>query len=235
MLKVVAASLMMFGAFSTAGHGQGSDRSVDVEFAAGTTGTVISDRLVGREVVLYHLGAEAGQVMDLSLQSSNAATYFNVYAPGAGPGDAALAVSSLTSDSVPDLNQFSATLPVSGDYTVMVYLYRAAARRDGVAEYTLDISITGKPQGIVQNDYADGLMGGPDFWAVVANGGLNLRTGPSQSANKVAVLHADDVVRNLGCRMAEAQRWCQVQTVTESKLTGWVAGRFLAEAAEPAR
>ncbi|MCL7408152.1 SH3 domain-containing protein [Marivivens donghaensis] len=235
MLKVVAASLMMFGAFSTAGHGQGSDRSVDVEFAAGTTGTVISDRLVGREVVLYHLGAEAGQVLDLSLQSSNAATYFNVYAPGSGPGDAALAVSSLTSDSVPDLNQFSATLPVSGDYTVMVYLYRAAARRDGVAEYTLDISITGKPQGIVQNDYADGLMGGPDFWAVVANGGLNLRTGPSQSANKVAVLHSDDVVRNLGCRMAEAQRWCQVQTVTEPKLTGWVAGRFLAEAAEPAR
>ena len=65
MLKVVAASLMVVGAFSTAGHGQGSDRSVDVEFAAGTTGTVISDKIVGREAVLYHLGAEAGQVMDL--------------------------------------------------------------------------------------------------------------------------------------------------------------------------
>lgn len=234
MLKVVAASLLVFVSLSTAGHGQGSDRSVDVEFAAGTTGTVISDRIVGREMVLYHLGAEAGQVMDISLQSSNAATYFNVYAPGSVPGDAALAVSSLTSDSVPDLNQFSATLPVSGDYTVTVYLYRAAARRDEVAEYTLDISITGAQQEIVQNDFADGLMGGPDFWSVVANSGLNLRSVPSQSATKVSVLHSADVVRNLGCRMAEAQRWCQVQTVTEPRLTGWVAGRFLAEAAEPA-
>ena len=104
----------------------------------------------------------------------------------------------------------------------------------GQAALIIDHLITGAQQGIVQNDYADGLMGGPDFWSVVANSGLNLRSDPSQSATKVSVLNADDVVRNLGCRMAEAQRWCQVQTITEPGLTGWVAGRFLAEAAEPA-
>lgn len=200
-----------------------------VRFAPGATGTVLSGRITGRESILYTIGAEAGQRMVIRLKPDNGATYFNVYAPGSGPGDAALAVSEQTGTMVPDLNVFDGVLPVSGFYTVSVYLYRNAARRNETSNYTLDLSITGATGEVVQNDYADGLQGGPDYWRVRASGGLNLRAAPSTGAAALLRLPNGLELRNLGCRMAEGRRWCQVAT-PEPSMTGWVAGEFLAEA-----
>ena len=101
------------------------DRTVDIRFPAGASGTTISDNVTGRDTVLYRVGAEAGQTMSVVLSSDNTATYFNVYAPGRGLGDEALAIGEMSNP----INNWSDTLPASGEYTIAVFLYRSAARR----------------------------------------------------------------------------------------------------------
>ena len=205
-------------------------REEQVRFPAGATGATIKGQITGREFVVYKLGAEAGQVMNISLTSNNTATYFNVYAPGSGPGDQSLAVGSLTGPLMPDLNRFSGALPLSGEYSVSVYLYRNAARNGEVSDYTLEVSITGETGEIVQGDFADGLQGGPDYWAVETGGGtLNMRQEPSAGAGIVTRLVNGTPLRNLGCRMVEARRWCRVATLSDPGFDGWVAGDFLIE------
>lgn len=90
---------------------------------------------------------------------------------------------------------------------------------------------------------------GPDFYAVrdVAQGDvLNIRADPSPHARKVGEIPPDGTcIRNLGCkgglslqeftelspaeqerRRHQNPRWCKVQY---RGITGWVAGRYLAE------
>lgn len=201
-------------------------RTEDVHFSAGATGTVLDGRITGEEYVLYKIGAEAGQTMDVNLTSDNGATYFNLYAPGSGPGDQALAAGEMQ----PEINHFSGTLPASGEYSISVFLYRNAARRNEAANYTLDISITGDTGAVVQGDFADGLQGGPDFFNVRTSGGtLNLRSAASSGAALVTQLANGTPVRNLGCRMAEGRRWCRVATLSGPAIEGWAAGDFLVE------
>lgn len=203
------------------------DKTVDVRFPAGAFGTTINDTVVGRDAVLYKVGAEAGQTMSVALSSNNLATYFNIYAPGNGLGDEALVIGELTDP----LNSWSGVLSMSGEYTVSVFLFRAAARRGERSDFTLDISVVGDTGETVQGDFADGLAGGPDFFAVEVSGGgtLNLRAGPSSGANIVTRLSNGQNVRNLGCRMAEGRRWCRVATLADPGYEGWTAGDFLIE------
>ncbi|PRY22513.1 hypothetical protein CLV78_10653 [Aliiruegeria haliotis] len=113
----------------------GDLRTETVHFPARQSGTTISDSIKGYQSVAYELGAAQGQTMVVDFATSNPSAYFNVYAPGKGPGDAAMYVGAASG------NRFEGTLPAAGDYTVSVYLYRSAARRDEVADYTLDIGI----------------------------------------------------------------------------------------------
>lgn len=92
---------------------------------------------------------------------------------------------------------------------------------------------------------------GPDFYrvtGVASNDVLNIRAKPSGSAGKVGEIPPNaDGVKNLGCqgglslsqwqkaspsrrRAAARSRWCRV---TFNGVTGWVAGRFLAEGSAP--
>ncbi len=209
-------------------------RTEAIRFVAGTTGTSVRDRITGREFVVYEIGAEAGQRMEIRLSSDNSATYFNVYEPGRGPGDEALAVSEQTGPMVPNLNVFDGVLPTSGVYKVSVYLYRNAARRGETANYTLDVSITGETGDVVRGDFADGLQGGPDFWEVRLSdpsGTLNVHAGPSTGAATIGRAPDTAILRNLGCRMNEGRRWCQVEATAPGGITGWVAGEFLIESA----
>ncbi|MGG7568281.1 SH3 domain-containing protein [Rhodovulum sp. DZ06] len=204
-------------------------RSETVTFAPGATETVITDAITGRESVAYRVMAEGGQRMAVSLSPSNLATYFNVYAPGNGPGDEALAVSGQTGERVPDLNRFDAELPLSGSYTITVYMMRSAARRGERSDYTLTVEVTGDLRDVVKGDYADGLQGGPDRWQVRTRGGaLNLRALPSAAAPVAGALANGEVVTNRGCRIAESRRWCRVTRATGAE--GWAAGDFLREA-----
>ena len=203
-------------------------RSEVVRFAPGETGATISDRVTGYNTVLYSIGAEAGQRMRIELEPTNPQTYFNVYAPGSGPGDQALAVSQFTGELISDLNAFDGNLPTSGTYSIFVYMMRAAARRDETSDFTLSVSVTGALGEVVEGDFADGLQGGPDFYQVsVLSGHLNLRANPSARAAILTSLQNGETLRNFGCRMAEERRWCRVST--QSGVEGWAAGDFLVE------
>lgn len=116
-------------------------RTETVHFAAGTSGTSIDDSITGYESVIYKLGAGEGQRMKIRMDPSNLATYFNVYAPGKGPGDEAWANSQITGDMVPDINYFDGVLPETGEYSISVYMMRSAARRDEVSNYQIVFSI----------------------------------------------------------------------------------------------
>lgn len=225
-------TLALAMAFAPALPALAQDQTVQVHFPAGSTGTALNGHVQGRDTVLYKLGAEAGQVMDVRLTSKSTSVYFNIYEPGRGLGDQALATGELT----PETNHFTGTLPSSGTYTVAVYLYRNAAREGKSADYTLDLSITGKAGAVVQGDYADGLEGGPDYFRVqtTGNGTLNLRASASAGAGVVTKLAGGTTVRNLGCRMAEGRRWCHVATLADPGFEGWAAGEFLVEGAAPA-
>ena len=90
---------------------------------------------------------------------------------------------------------------------------------------------------------------GPDFYAVTgvaANDFLNIRSEPDPHAAQVGAIPPDGTcIRNLGCkggltfqeftelspaqqakRLQENPRWCRVEY---QGITGWVAGRYLAE------
>jgi hypothetical protein len=61
--------------------------------------------------------------------------YFNVLPPGSK--DVAMYAGQTGED-------FKGVLPTDGDYTIRVYLVRAAARRNESSRYTLTVSVTGK-------------------------------------------------------------------------------------------
>lgn len=85
-------------------------------------------------------------------------------------------------------------------------------------------------------DFADGLMGGPDYWDVAgvpAGETLNVRAGAGAHQPVLGELGNDDTVRNLGCKMVGAERWCQIEAGAEQKTVGWVNGRYLVESSNP--
>lgn len=205
-------------------------RTETVRFATGTTGTTIDGQIKGYESVLYSVGASAGQTMSVRMDTSNGANYFNIFEPGKQPGDAAMFIGSTSG------NDFSGNLAADGDYSILVYMMRSAARRDEVARYTLEISVDGSASRapVRDPDYADGLSGGPDFWEVTnvpANDTLNVRAGPGTGAEVIGELQNGDPARNLGCRMVDRARWCQIEAGFEQRFTGWVNGRYLREGA----
>jgi len=206
-------------------------RTEPVRFEPGRSDARITGSITGDETVSYTLDAEAGQTLAVALEASNIQTYFNLYAPGTGPGDQAIANGGLTS---PEVNRFEGALAQSGRYTISVYLMRAAARRDERSDYTLDVGLTGALAPVVEGDFADGLQGGPDWWQVATQGGpLNLRAGPSTGAAPVGQVPDGAALRNAGgCRATEGRRWCQVATPGDA-LTGWAAGDYLREGAAP--
>ena len=110
-------------------------RNETVKFAPNTSSTTIEDSIIGYKTVNYMLDAKAGQLMTVDLKTDNTATYFNVFVPGKGPGDAAMFIGSLNG------SRYEGELPADGTYTVQVYMMRSAARRNETANYTLDIGI----------------------------------------------------------------------------------------------
>jgi len=107
-----------------------------VQFAPGTTSDVIEDSIRGYETVDYRLGAQAGQYMNVSMATDNGANYFNIMAPG--ETEVAFFNGSIVG------NQYEGALPATGDYTIRVYMMRSAARRNEVANYRLEMVISGQ-------------------------------------------------------------------------------------------
>jgi hypothetical protein len=112
-------------------------RDERVQFAPGTSSTTIKEAITGYQTVNYKLVAKAGQTIILELKTDNGANYFNIFAPGKGPGDQAMFIGSTSG------GRYEGTLQEDGEYTVQVYLMRSAARRNERANYTLSVGITG--------------------------------------------------------------------------------------------
>ncbi len=180
---------------------------------------LIEGSITGYELVDYVIGAEQSQILSVDLQSSNAASYFNILPAGS---EEAIFIGSAAG------NVADVPAPAAGEYVIRVYLMRSAARRNETADYVLGVSL-GRPE------FADALSGGPDFWEVSGVGegeALNIRGGPSTRYPVIAPVNHGRVLQNQGCRLTGEQRWCQIR-VTGSGVTGWVAGRFLVETAPP--
>jgi hypothetical protein len=201
-----------------------------VRFRAGGDHASYSGRIRGEETARFTIDARGGQVMQVSLRADNPQAYFNVTPPG---GRAALFVGSSEG------NRFSGRLPVTGRYVIEVYLMRAAARRNEVSGFSIDIAIpAGGGAGANSapaEDFADGDGGGPDSWVVsgVPSGDkLNVRSAPSANAAIAGRLRNGTVVRNLGCRSIGSARWCRISARGESGVHGWTNGHFLSESGD---
>ena len=101
----------------------------------GATSAIIKGRLKGYSGVDYLVRGGAGQTFTVSLKRSNLSNYFNVLPPGSK--DVAMYAGQTGED-------FKGVLPTDGDYTIRVYLVRAAARRNESSDYTLTISVSDK-------------------------------------------------------------------------------------------
>jgi hypothetical protein len=209
--------MLLTGALPAAAQ---SVRAETVDAAAASAGVVLSGEITGDDSAEYTVSAAAGQILSVDILSDNGGLTFNVTPKGAAE---ALFIGA-TAGTVADV-----TLPAAGDYVVQVYLMRAAARRDEAAAYSLGIGLAG-------GDFADGLAGGPDWWQVTGlqeGSTLNIRSGPHGRYPVLNIARNGQLAQNRGCRMTGPDRWCNVR-LDGSGQQGWVAGRFLTEAAAPA-
>lgn len=88
----------------------------------------VKGSIQGSQDMKYTLLASKGEKLKITMKATNPSTYFNVTAPGA---QEALFNGSVSGDT------FSATAEQTGEYQVVVYLMRNAARRNVRSSYTL--------------------------------------------------------------------------------------------------
>jgi hypothetical protein len=214
-LFAVAMALIL----ASPGTGQ-TQQTETVTATAAAAGTVIKGSIRGDDSIDYLVSAESGQRLSVDLSASNTSLYFNILPQGS---DEAIFIGS-TSGTVADI-----PVPATATYVIRVYLMRSAARQDERADYVLGIGLSGA-------DFADGLAGGPDWWAVagLTEGALNIRSGPDTRYPVVGKAQNGEVMQNRGCRLTRGTRWCSIR-VDGSGVQGWVVGTFLAEAAAPAK
>jgi hypothetical protein len=127
-------------------------RTKVVKFEAGKSSTVITEKITGRESVIFKLNARDKQFLKVSLRPDNQSADFNIYIPGRGPGDEALFTSATGG------REYTGQLYKTGDHSISVFLNRAAARRGETAKFDLVISVTDKAPGQGEEKPATGAV-----------------------------------------------------------------------------
>lgn len=206
-----------------------ADTTQRITLSAPNAPVTVKGQIAGYDGIGYLVSAQAGQTLEVTLSTANTSAAFNVTAPGRSE---ALFIGSVQGE------RFVGVAPATGDYRIDVYLMRNAARRQETAAIELRVSLSAAAgaTGAKSADFADSLAGGPDFWQVAnvtAGHVLNVRGGPGPQEPIQGHLGLGDVVRNLGCAMADGQPWCRVGAAGAGPI-GWVHGGFLIEAAAPA-
>jgi len=107
---------------------------VPVQFAKGAHSATVKGSFKGYDSINYTLVAKAGQTMTVNISGSSNAN-FNVFAPGAIPGQAEAMGTGYVNE------KWQSILPASGKYTIQVYQMRASARRGEAVPHTLSVSI----------------------------------------------------------------------------------------------
>jgi hypothetical protein len=105
----------------------------------------------GYQTLDYVLNAREGQYMNVSMATQHGATYFNILEPG--ETEVAMFNGSING------NQFEGTLKKSGDYRIRVYMMRSAARRNELANYRLEMIVSGTGS----SDGGDALVPGTNY------------------------------------------------------------------------
>ena len=107
-----------------------------IEFPKGSDHAILTGKITGRETVLYKLNAKNEQFLQVTILPGGERADFNIYIPGRGPGDEALATSATGG------MKYLGQLYKTGDHTISVFQNRAAARRGEVAKYKLMVRVT---------------------------------------------------------------------------------------------
>ena len=198
-----------------------------VIFAAGSTGTAVTGQVMGADTADFTLTAEAGQRMNVRMNADKATAIFDIYAPGAVPGQSQALFSSATSGQTADLS-----LPTSGVYVIRTYLQPAAAQLNETARFSLTFDIAGRRA--QSGDVAGALNAAPDYWKVTGiTGQLNIRAEASTTSAVAGTVPPDTTLRSLGCQATDGRNWCKVETVAGTAITGWAAGDFLTPGTAP--
>ncbi len=102
-----------------------------LRFPAGVSSTSVKGTVRGYAYRDYLVRANADQTITTSVSSSNTYTILTIFRPAGENLDGATQV-----------DEFSGTLPVTGDYVIRVGMMRAGARKRGaVSNFTLKVSI----------------------------------------------------------------------------------------------
>lgn len=111
-------------------------RKERIAFAKGSTQATQSGTIRGYASVDYVVRAAAGQTLAVTLDAKNGQNNFNVLPPGSA--DVAMYASGTSGE-----RSYKGVLPADGDYTIRVFLERAAARRNESSKYTLKVAVDG--------------------------------------------------------------------------------------------
>jgi len=145
---------LMCGVLGQPSWAEGGIRTQRVQFAKGANSAFVNGTIKGYQTVDYVLRASQGQHMNVSMATKHGATYFNILAPG--QTEVAFFNGSVSG------NQYEGTLPATGDYKIRVYMMRSAARRNEVADYRLEMIVSGPTHSSANHD---ALVPGTDFHA----------------------------------------------------------------------
>lgn len=226
IMKHITLGLIASFLLAPAVFAQGLPDPVRLEFSGNHA--EITDRIEGKAIKRYVFSGTMGEQIAITLDAPTPSANYNVQQLDS---PTAFYVGSTQYD------DFSGTLPADADYEIRVYLMGQASETGG-ATYTLTVSRQGDMAAPTapEQDFADGLMGGPDFWEVTdlkANGSLNVRSAPSTSADVVTTLVNGAIIRNFGCEKHDGMTWCQIGAIYENGFKGWAASQYLKEASAP--
>jgi len=155
-VRAMAVALLVTFAASTVASAQTPGRTERIQFEKGASSATVKGNVRGDAFVDHRIRASAGQTLKATLLGSNTQNYFNVLPPGSV--DVAMFVGQVAGAS------YEGVLPTDGDYTIRVYLMRAAARRNETSNYVLTVEVTGAPLAPVPAS-KDALIPGTPFHA----------------------------------------------------------------------
>jgi len=150
-------SLVLASLLATAVAAADHLRRERVELPDGSGTAQVEGTVKGYESVEYQVAAGAGQQMTIALTSDNTSTYYNLYAPGDIPGEST-AVHIAARDGL----DYQGALEATGDYTIQLFLIRAAARRAEESDYMLSVALAGEA---APRPEADAQVPGTEFHA----------------------------------------------------------------------
>ncbi|MEN3951361.1 hypothetical protein [Iodidimonas sp. SYSU 1G8] len=131
ILRPLCLAVVLLTAFHSGANAETEPRK-SIELVTGGPAEVESGSFAGRDDATYAVKASKGEKLIIELKARNSSTYFNLTAPGA---EEAMHIGSIQGE------RFDGVLPSDGEYLVMVYMMRNAARRNEKTDYTISFQL----------------------------------------------------------------------------------------------